>query len=271
MGNTLQGITTVTTNIEQALQLSLNEHQDDGLLLSQKHMLESLEELASLKTYIICCGAKEEVYTGKWENIAEKWREVERLQIFEAPCTTKEKHASACTQRIEHVCASTFYNSLSDINISRPLILPSSYTGSDRFMQQLFQDSMAIVRHFGKPSLFITFTANPRRPEILNHLEPRQQPTVVSPSYPNLNIRHIFLLLRDTQLPHLSSLLLLQRLTTAPLPLAAPASSAAGAPGSTNVCVAASYLIGASPRAIWTASQRTRWGRCSVRIDSASM
>jgi hypothetical protein len=25
---------------------------------------------------------------------------------------------------------------------------------------------MAIVRHFGKPSLFITFTANPNRPEI---------------------------------------------------------------------------------------------------------
>jgi len=74
MGNTLQGITTVTTNIEQALQLSINEHGDDDLLLSQKHMLESLEELASLKTYIICCGAKEEVYTGKWENIADKWR-----------------------------------------------------------------------------------------------------------------------------------------------------------------------------------------------------
>lgn len=36
---------------------------------------------------------------------------------------------------------------------------------------------MAIVRHFGKPSLFITFTANPRWLEILNHLKPRQQPT----------------------------------------------------------------------------------------------
>ena len=28
-------------------------------------------------------------------------------------------------------------------------------------MQQLFQDSMAIVRYFGKSTLFITFTANP--------------------------------------------------------------------------------------------------------------
>jgi hypothetical protein len=28
-------------------------------------------------------------------------------------------------------------------------------------MQRLYQDSMAIVRHFGRPSLFITFTTNP--------------------------------------------------------------------------------------------------------------
>jgi len=62
------------------------------------------------------------------------------------------------------------YNGLADaivqdkVDISvlgRRIVLPSSFLGSDRFMQQLFQDSMAIVRYFGKPSLFITFTANP--------------------------------------------------------------------------------------------------------------
>ena len=42
-------------------------------------------------------------------------------------------------------------------------------------MQQLFQDSMAIVRYFGKPSFFITFTANPRWPEIVENLMPGQQ------------------------------------------------------------------------------------------------
>lgn len=51
-----------------------------------------------------------------------------------------------------------------DINagdIGRRVILPATFTGSDRYMQQLFQDSMAIVRYFGKPTFFITFTANP--------------------------------------------------------------------------------------------------------------
>lgn len=54
--------------------------------------------------------------------------------------------------------------------LGRRVVLPSGFTGGDRFMQQLFQDSMAIVRHFGKPTFFITFTANPHWPEILNNL-----------------------------------------------------------------------------------------------------
>jgi hypothetical protein len=46
-------------------------------------------------------------------------------------------------------------------DLGHRVVLPASFTGSDRAMQQLFQDSMAIVRHFGKPTFFITFTANP--------------------------------------------------------------------------------------------------------------
>ena len=39
-------------------------------------------------------------------------------------------------------------------------------------MQQLYQDSMAIVRHFGRPTLFITFTANPKWKAIVDELLP---------------------------------------------------------------------------------------------------
>ena len=59
-----------------------------------------------------------------------------------------------------------------DLNdIGKRIILPSSYMGSDRFMQRLYQNSMAIVRHFGKPTLFITFTANPHWPELIAALD----------------------------------------------------------------------------------------------------
>ena len=79
------------------------------------------------------------------------------------------------------------YNGLTDIlqrddtNVNRAaigkkVILPSSYLGGDRFMQQIFQDSMAIVRQLGRPSLFITFTANPKWKEIMDELLPGQSP-----------------------------------------------------------------------------------------------
>ena len=55
--------------------------------------------------------------------------------------------------------------------LGKRFILPSTYTGGDRFMQQLFQDSMALVRHFGRPDLFITFTANRNWPEIKEALK----------------------------------------------------------------------------------------------------
>jgi hypothetical protein len=46
------------------------------------------------------------------------------------------------------------------VAIGKVAILPSSFPSGDRAMQQLFQDSICLVTHFGKPDLFVTFTAN---------------------------------------------------------------------------------------------------------------
>lgn len=46
--------------------------------------------------------------------------------------------------------------------MGRRIILPSSFTGGPRHMQQLYQDSMSIVRKYGKADLFVTMTCNPR-------------------------------------------------------------------------------------------------------------
>lgn len=54
-------------------------------------------------------------------------------------------------------------------------ILPMSFVGSDRWMIQLYQDSMAIVRYFGRLTLFLTFTANTRWEEIERELLLGQQ------------------------------------------------------------------------------------------------
>ncbi|XP_071738697.1 uncharacterized protein [Rutidosis leptorrhynchoides] len=55
-------------------------------------------------------------------------------------------------------------------NTGKRIILPSSFTGGSRYMMQNYLDAMAIVRHFGYPDLFITFTCNPKWPEIVRFL-----------------------------------------------------------------------------------------------------
>ena len=53
-------------------------------------------------------------------------------------------------------------------------VLPLSFSGGPRYMHQRAQDAMSYVRKFGKPSLFITMTCNPKWPEIQQELFHRQ-------------------------------------------------------------------------------------------------
>ena len=46
------------------------------------------------------------------------------------------------------------------------VILPSTFVGSRRYMEQLYFDGMAICGNLGFPDLFLTFTCNPTWPEI---------------------------------------------------------------------------------------------------------
>nr|XP_026491794.1 uncharacterized protein LOC113397591 [Vanessa tameamea] len=59
-------------------------------------------------------------------------------------------------------------------NIGQHVILPSSFTGSPRYMNEKSQDAMTYVRKFGRPDLFITFTCNSEWPEIKMELLPDQ-------------------------------------------------------------------------------------------------
>ena len=63
------------------------------------------------------------------------------------------------------------------------VILASSFTGSPRNMMQNYQDAMAMVRRYGKPDLFITFTFNSNWPEIVESIHswetPNNRPDIV--------------------------------------------------------------------------------------------
>lgn len=60
-----------------------------------------------------------------------------------------------------------------DLNdLGQKYVLPSSYVGGPRHMQQRYQDSMAIARHFGRCDIFLTMTCNSQWPEITRELRP---------------------------------------------------------------------------------------------------
>jgi len=86
--------------------------------------------------------------------------------------------------------------------LGRRFILPSSFTGSPRAMQQNFQDAMAIVRTYGRPDLFVTFTCNPNWKEIKEQLLGNQQaqdrPDLIVRVF-NMKLKELITDIRDRQ------------------------------------------------------------------------
>ncbi|XP_058810250.1 uncharacterized protein LOC131675336 [Phymastichus coffea] len=68
-------------------------------------------------------------------------------------------------------------NSADTVNgqVGKSVILPSTFIGSPRYMQQCYQDAMALVNEKGKPDIFLTMTCNPNWVEIQEILLPGQQ------------------------------------------------------------------------------------------------
>ncbi|XP_066316557.1 uncharacterized protein [Miscanthus floridulus] len=60
--------------------------------------------------------------------------------------------------------------------VGKRIVLPRSFPGCDRDMQQRFLNAMAIVQRFGRPNYFITMTCNPYWEEITSNLKPGQEP-----------------------------------------------------------------------------------------------
>ena len=66
--------------------------------------------------------------------------------------------------------------------IGTRIILAPSHTGSPRWYQSKFQDCMAIVRKYGRPHIFLTFTASgkwPETQECIDDQDPKKRPDIV--------------------------------------------------------------------------------------------
>ncbi|GAU47108.1 hypothetical protein TSUD_403410 [Trifolium subterraneum] len=75
-------------------------------------------------------------------------------------------------------------NSTTSNKRGQRVVLPSTFVGSKRYMDQLYFDGMAISSAVGFPDLFITFTCNPTWLEITrelnkNNLKPQDRPDII--------------------------------------------------------------------------------------------
>ncbi|XP_057768875.1 uncharacterized protein LOC130988889 [Salvia miltiorrhiza] len=103
--------------------------------------------------------------------------ETQRLKWFRhnQPALRSERYVNLRDSKIRGNVNSSF--------VGKPIILPSSFTGGRRYMIENYQDAMAICRWTGYPSLFITFTCNPKWPEITRFtankgLRPEDRPDI---------------------------------------------------------------------------------------------
>ena len=95
----------------------------------------------------------------------DQWAKVERLRLLWAKNNQKKLKAERYKGLIDA-------QSNDDLpNAGKVIILPASITGSPRWYVEQLMDAMAIVRVFGKPTLFNTFTCNPYWDDIVNSLE----------------------------------------------------------------------------------------------------
>ncbi|XP_058810651.1 uncharacterized protein LOC131675629 [Phymastichus coffea] len=149
--------------------------------------------------------------------IVDSYVKIERDRIQYCKSHKKELRVDTYKGLHDHMS-----NSTNDINgtIGKTVILPSSFTGSPWYMQQCYQDAMAIFNETGQPDIFLTMTCNPNWPEITENLLPSQQaadrPDLVAKVF-DLKKDHLLDIVKRG-LPHMHLLITLEqgyKITTA--------------------------------------------------------
>nr|XP_011470726.1 PREDICTED: uncharacterized protein LOC101313170 isoform X1 [Fragaria vesca subsp. vesca] len=75
------------------------------------------------------------------------------------------------SETYEGICDASLRGDNNGENVGKRVILPSTHTGSPRYMIKHYHDAMALCRKYGPPDLFITFTCNSKWPEIERALQ----------------------------------------------------------------------------------------------------
>ncbi|WOG89434.1 hypothetical protein DCAR_0208672 [Daucus carota subsp. sativus] len=94
--------------------------------------------------------------------VVDAWCCIERCRL-----RWVETHQSTIRSELYNNLVDSYsHGDVSAAEVGKRIVLPSSFTGGFRYMQQNYQDSLAVCKEYGHPDLFVTFTCNPKWTEI---------------------------------------------------------------------------------------------------------
>ena len=102
--------------------------------------------------------------------ITDEWARIEMMRLKYIESHQRELRADLYHGVVDSSRANDIENS------GQQVILPASYTMSDRWYNKSYKNAMALVRALGKPTLFITMTMDIKCPEVMSQLKPGQSP-----------------------------------------------------------------------------------------------
>ncbi|GJX95035.1 DNA helicase PIF1, ATP-dependent [Tanacetum coccineum] len=79
---------------------------------------------------------------------------------------TRNNQDTLLVNLYHNVCDAITRGDTNAAGLGKRIVLPHTFIGGPRYMMQNYQDAMALCRAYGNPDLFITFTSNPKWPEI---------------------------------------------------------------------------------------------------------
>ncbi|XP_074362500.1 ATP-dependent DNA helicase RRM3-like [Apium graveolens] len=106
-------------------------------------------------------------------------------------------HTHQTTLRNElynNICRSVSIGDVDSSNTGKGIVLPAGYVGSKRYMQQNFQDALAVCRYIEHPDIFLTMTCNSLWDKIQKMME--YVPGCIAPNCPDI-ISRVFRLKLD--------------------------------------------------------------------------
>lgn len=155
-------------------------HGEDGYRINIKHRIENSSEDRRKSTV-----SQREYYSFRTQYRAHEGHTLLLgghlfLQfVVDAWCSV-ERGRLQWVRTHQSIIRSDLYNNIVDslrrgdvvaTDVGKRVVLPSSFTGGYRYMQQNFQDSLALCKEYGHPNLFITFTCNPKWGEIQSSIQ----------------------------------------------------------------------------------------------------